>query len=172
MGHQAIGHVLGIIAGATVAVPVFFLVFVPDTPTQDGMSTEHYPFVAAQIWHGIAVLLTQGLEHLPMSARYGALIGAIVGITLEAIKTVTKGKFWISGVGIGLAFVIPFSTCLAMFAGAFFFWLMEKRVTNEKSWAKRVIVDNVEPICAGIIAGGALTGIAVIVVENFVLTGS
>ncbi len=170
--HQALGHVLGIIAGASVAVPVFFLVFVPETPTREAMLTNDYPFTAAAIWHAVAELLTQGLEHLPVSARWAALIGAILGIVLEAIKTVTKGKFWVSGVGIGLAFVIPFSTCLAMFAGSFFFWLCEKRFTKEGTWAKRVIVDNVEPICAGIIAGGALTGILVIVLENFVLTGS
>ncbi|MCA9606488.1 MAG: OPT/YSL family transporter [Myxococcales bacterium] len=170
--QQAIGHVLGIIAGASVAVPVFFLVFVPESPTRDSMVTNDYPFTAAAIWHAVAELLTQGLENLPVSARWGALIGAIVGLTLETLKTVTKGKFWISGVGIGLAFVIPFSTCLAMFAGAFFFWLFEKNVKSKTSWAKRVIVDNVEPICAGVIAGGALTGILVIVLENFVLTGS
>ena len=168
--HQAIGHVLGILAGATAAVPIFFFVFVPDHPSTE-MATEEYPFVAAQIWHGIAELLTRGLDHLPVSARWAALIGALVGITLEGIKTATKGKFWLSGVGIGLAFVIPFSTCLAMFAGAFFFWVMAKRYEKkEDAWAKRVFVDNLEPICAGVIAGGALTGILVIVLENFVLS--
>jgi len=169
--HQAIGHVLGILAGATAAVPIFFVVFVPDNPTQEGMSTQQYPFVAAQIWHAIAELLTRGIEHLPHTARWAALIGAIVGIALEGAKVATKGKFWISGVGIGLAFVIPFSTCLAMFAGAFFFWICTKRFTDEGSWMNRVVVKNVEPICAGIIAGGALTGILVIVIENFVLSG-
>ncbi|MBX3275748.1 MAG: OPT/YSL family transporter [Sandaracinaceae bacterium] len=168
--HQAVGHVLGILAGATMAVPVFFLVFVPDNPTRDAMSTQEYPFVAAQIWHAIAELLTQGLDHLAVSARWGALIGAIVGVTLEGLRMATKGKFWLSGVGVGLAFVIPFSTCLAMFAGALFFWLCEKFLTKEGSWGKRVIAENIEPICAGIIAGGALTGILVIVLENFVLS--
>lgn len=169
--HQAVGHVLGIIAGATVAIPVFFLVFVPDHPTKEAMATEAYPFVAAQIWHGIAELLTQGLEHLPVTARWAALFGAIFGIVLEGLKTATKGKFWLSGVGIGLAFVIPFSTCLAMFLGAFFFWVASKRFTDDKSWGKRIIVDNLEPICAGVIAGGALTGILVIILENFVIGG-
>ncbi len=168
--HQAIGHVLGIFAGATAAVPIFFLVFVPDVPTKDNMASEAFPFTAAQIWHGIAELLTQGIEHLPESARWAALIGAIVGITLEAIRTATKGKFWVSGVGIGLAFVIPFSTCLAMFLGALFFWVSSKQFKESKSWGKRVLVDNLEPICAGVIAGGALTGILVVILENFVLS--
>lgn len=168
--HQAVGHVLGIFAGASVAVPIFFLVFVPDHPTKDAMSTEQYPFVAAQIWHGIAELLTQGIEHLPVSARWAALFGALFGIALEGLKVATKGKFWLSGVGIGLAFVIPFNTCLAMFMGAFFFWVCSKRFTEEKSWGKRILVDNLEPICAGLIAGGALTGILVVILENFLLS--
>jgi len=168
--HQAIGHVLGIFAGATAAVPIFFLVFVPDSPTKDNMASEAFPFTAAQIWHGIAELLTQGIEHLPESARWAALVGAVVGIALEALRTATKGKFWISGVGIGLAFVIPFSTCLAMFLGAFFFWVSSKKFKDNDSWGKRVLVDNLEPICAGVIAGGALTGILVVIIENFVLT--
>jgi hypothetical protein len=35
----------------------------------------------------------------------------------------------------------------------------------------RIIVQNQEPICAGVIAGGALMGIAVILIENFALGG-
>ena len=113
--------------------------------------------------------LTAGLENLAPSAQYGALISAAVGIALEGLKMATKGKFWISGVGIGLAFVIPFSTCLAMFLGAFFFWVCSKRFTDDTTRMKKVLVDNVEPICAGVIAGGALTGIFVIVCENFLI---
>ena len=168
--HQAVGHVLGILAGSSVAVPIFFLVFVPDTPTRETMVSDAYPFAAAAIWHSVAELLTQGLEHLAMSARWGALIGASFGIALEILRLVTKGKFWISGVGIGLAFVIPFNTCLAMFLGSFFFWVCSKRFTEDTSWGKRVLVNNVEPICAGLIAGGALTGILVVILENFVLS--
>ena len=97
------------------------------------------------------------------------LIGGILGIVLEALQIVTKGRFWLSGVGIGLATVIPFNTCLAMFLGSLFFWLAQKKWQDTKTWAERVFVQNMEPICAGIIAGGALMGIAVIIVENFVL---
>ena len=40
---------------------------------------------------------------------------------------------------------------------------------NPARQAHRIFVQNLEPICAGVIAGGALMGIAVILVENFVL---
>ncbi len=83
----------------------------------------------------------------------------------------TKGRFWLSGVGIGLAMVIPFNTCLAMFLGASFFWVAERLWSDPRSSANRIIVQNQEPICAGVIAGGALMGIAVILIETFVLGG-
>ena len=68
---------------------------------------------------------------------------------------------WLSGVGIGLAAVIPFNTCLAMFLGSLFFWLAERRWSDpETNWHK-MLVKNQEPICAGLIAGGALMGISI-----------
>jgi uncharacterized oligopeptide transporter (OPT) family protein len=72
-------------------------------------------------------------------------------------------------VGIGLAFVIPFNTCLAMFVGSAFFYLAERIWKNENSTPHQVFVKNLEPTCAGLIAGGALMGIGVILLENFVL---
>ena len=85
------------------------------------------------------------------------------------MRLASKGRFPLSGVGIGLATVIPFNTCLAMFLGSFFFWLVEKCVRNKESQTRQVIVQNQEPICAGVIAGGAIMGIVVIVLENFLL---
>jgi len=42
-------------------------------------------------------------------------------------------------------------------------------VKNEDGWTTRVLVKNMEPICAGVIAGGALTGILVMILETFVI---
>ncbi|HEY8432967.1 MAG TPA: OPT/YSL family transporter, partial [Sandaracinaceae bacterium] len=167
--HQAVGHVLGIIAGAAAAVPIFYLVFLKDGP-EAMMANAQYPMPGATAWRAVAELLTNGIDTLPVSARWAALTGAVVGIALEALRVATKNKFWLSGVAIGLAFVIPFSTCLSMFLGGLFFWVASGTFGDkEESWGKRVLVDNMEPICAGIIAGGALTGILVIILENFVL---
>lgn len=164
--QQAVGHVLGIFAGALAAVPVFYLVFLQGNP--QGLVSDQYPMPAATIWKAVAEVLTQGLSNLPESARWAALAGALVGILLEAIKVATRGRFWLSGVGIGLAFVIPFSQCLAMFLGALAFWVAE-RSSRDNSWLRRVVVENQEPLCAGLIAGGALTGIALMCLETFVL---
>lgn len=165
--HQAIGHVLGIIAGALVSVPIFYLVFLHKGP--ENLISEQYPMPAATIWKAVAEVLTQGISKLPVSAQWAALIGGILGIALEAAKVATKGRFWLSGVGIGLATVIPFNTCFAMFLGSFIFWVAAKKWEGTKKTMETIFVQNMEPICAGIIAGGALMGIAVIIIENFAL---
>ncbi|MBN1853492.1 MAG: OPT/YSL family transporter [Pirellulales bacterium] len=156
--HQAMGHVLGIFAGAFTSVPVFYYAFLKDNP--NGLITDQYPQPAATIWKAVAEILTRGLSELPTTAVWAAILGALVGILFEAIKLVTKGRFPISAVGMGLAFVIPFTTCFAMFLGSFFFWLAGRLWKREGSFLKRLFVDNLEPVCAGVIAGGALLGIA------------
>lgn len=165
--HQAVGHVLGIFAGALASVPIFYAVFL--SRGLDHLVSDQYPMPAAVIWRTVAELLTQGLSNLQASAQWAALGGAVVGLVLEMLRVATKGRFWLSGVGIGLAFVIPFHTCFAMFLGSFLFWLAAARWRDPERPAHRIFVQNLEPICAGVIAGGALMGIAVILVENFVL---
>jgi uncharacterized oligopeptide transporter (OPT) family protein len=164
---QAIGHVLGILAGAFVAVPVFYLVFLRNGPA--GLVTDQYPMPAVNIWKAVAEALTQGLSNLPVSARWAALFGGLLGIGLESIRLATKGRFWLSGVGVGLAAVIPFNTCFAMFLGSLFFWLAGRAFKKPDTTANRMLVQNQEPICGGVIAGGGLMGILVILIENFVL---
>jgi hypothetical protein len=56
-----------------------------------------------------------------------------------------------------------------MFLGSFLFWLAARRWRDESTVRHRVFVKNLEPVCAGVIAGGALMGITVILLETFVL---
>ena len=161
--QQAIGHVLGIIAGALVSVPVFYWVFLHNGPQK--LISKEFPMPPAVIWKAVAELLTAGISTLELSAQWAALIGAILGIVLELGRIVTKGRFWLSGVGIGLAAVIPFNMCLTMFLGAFCFWLAGRAWKDPASSINKIVVQNQEPICAGLIAGGALMGIVVRLVE-------
>jgi len=165
--QQAIGHVLGILAGALVSVPVFYWVFLQGNP--QGLISEQYPMPAATVWEAVARLLTKGIGELAVSAQWAAVVGAFLGILLEVVRLATKGRFWVSGVGVGLAFVIPFNTCFAMFLGSFLFWLAGRRWTNPATRRHQIFVKNLEPVCAGVIAGGALMGITVILLETFVL---
>ena len=80
----------------------------------------------------------QGLGNLPMSARWAVLIGALLGLAFEGVRLATKGRFWLSGVGIGLATVIPFNTCFAMFLGTRFFWAAERFWSKTESAGNRI----------------------------------
>ncbi len=164
--QQALGHVLGILAGALVAVPVFYLVFLRGGP--DAMMQNH-SMPAARLWAAIAELLTQGLSKLPETARWAALAGAVGGIALEAARLLTKGRFWLSGVAVGMAVVVPFNACLSLFLGSLVFGVAERAARGRSTGGARMILDNQETICGGVIAGGALVGIVVLILEVFVL---
>ena len=162
--HQAMGHVLGIIAGSLVAPVVFYKLFAGNL---DNLGTEQLPMIAAKIWVAVAEVLTKGLSFLDTTARWAIGIGAALGIVAELIKTATKNKFPISAVGVGLAFILPFYTSLSMFLGGLIFWIAGKSIDKESKWNK-IIVENSETLCAGVIAGGALAGILVILVEQMI----
>jgi OPT family oligopeptide transporter len=173
--QQAVGHVLGVLAGAAVSVPVFYLLFLGLSPEQTfaaepharyAMDTEKFPMVAAVIWKGVADVLTKGIQEIPYMARWATLIALVLGVILEGLRIGSKNRFPLSPVGMGLGFLIPFHTCFAMFLGSFLFWLAEKVWASKESQGNRVIVQNQEPICAGLIAGGALMGILVMLLET------
>lgn len=173
--QQAVGHVLGVIAGAVLSVPVFYLLFLRLPPDQAfasepvakfEMDAEKYPMPAATVWKGVADVLTQGISKIPERARLVALVALGLGVVLEVARIKSKGRFPLSPVGLGLGFLIPFPNCLSMFVGSFIFWVCETSWSDKKSKMNQIVVQNQEPICAGLIAGGALMGILVMVVET------
>ncbi len=164
--HQAFGHVLGILAGAAVSVPVFNLMIHGDLSL---LMSDKLPMPSAQVWRAVAEVLTKGLHFLHPTARLAILVGAILGIALEIANIKTRGRIPLSPVGLGLAFVLPFSDSLAMFLGAFAFWLCGEFLKDPKSLAYRAFVENRETLCAGGIAGGSIIGIVLIVLETTVL---
>ena len=160
--HQAVGHILGIFAGAAASVPVFYLVFHGDLSI---LASEKFPMPSAQVWAAVAKVLTKGFDFLHPTAKWAILIGGALGIALEILNRRTERRFPLCGVGIGLAFVIPFSTCLAMFLGAFFFWIVQSLNKETGGRCYRIFVENQETVCAGAIAGGALVGILLVVLS-------
>jgi OPT family oligopeptide transporter len=178
--QQAIGHILGIVAGAILSIPVFYLVFLKlpaselfatDLNVPYALDADKYPMPAATIWKAVADVLAEGIFHIKRSARFAALAGILIGVVLEAMRLISNNKFPLSPVAIGLGFIIPFSTCLSMFAGSFLFWIIERIYSDKQSRANQVVVQNQEPICAGLIAGGALMGIAVAVADLLLPSG-
>ncbi len=165
--HQALGHILGVFAGSLVAVPVFYAIFHNDISL---FTTDKLPLPGAAIWKGVAEVLTKGLSTLHPTAQIAVLVGAIVGILCEYLGKRSRGRFPISGVGLGLAFVLRFSDSLSMALGALFFWGCRAKFKDKTSVGYRALVDNQETLCAGVIAGGSIIGIILILLENVVLS--
>jgi uncharacterized oligopeptide transporter (OPT) family protein len=161
--QQAIGHVLGIFAGGLVAVPVFYMLFHNDI---NMFTSEAMPLPGASIWKAVAEVLTKGLSTLHPTAQWAVLIGAIIGIVIEILNTKMKGKFPISGVGLGLGVVLKFTDTFMMALGTLFFYLMSKKYKDPKSFANRAFVANQETLAAGVIAGGAIVGMIILILET------
>lgn len=155
--HQAIGHVLGIIAGSivatTVAYPLFFKTYV------EKGSTPEWPMPSADIWKAVATFLSEGAGKLPHTAMIAALAFAIAGVLLEFLRRLTKGRSPLNPIGIGFAFVIPFWASFMLFAGAFTFWLASILIKTDRT--RRILVDNNETLCAGLLTGASLAGIVI-----------
>jgi OPT family oligopeptide transporter len=164
--HQAIGHVLGVFAGALVAVPVYYQIFHGDISL---FTSDKLPMPGAAVWKAVAEVLTKGLGALHPTAIIGVVLGAVIGILCEIFNIRSKGRFPISGVGLGLAFVLRFTDSLSMAMGALFFFAMGKFCKDRESIGYRSFVDNQETLCAGVIAGGSIIGIILIILENVVL---
>lgn len=167
--HQVIGHVIGIFAGVLACVPLYFLLFLPadanGVRSTSTLITEQFAMPAAVQWKGVAEIIAKGLNSLPSSALITMLIAAISAVAIEVGRIVTKGRFPLSAVSIGLGVVLPPESTLAMFVGALIFWLMGLRHKTPGSAGHRIWVDGCEPICAGLISGAALMGIGNAVVN-------
>jgi uncharacterized oligopeptide transporter (OPT) family protein len=156
--------VLGIFAGAFAAIPIFYMMIGYDPVN---LMSDKLPMPGSQAWRAVAEVLTKGLAFLHPTAQAAVFIGGALGILFEILKKVTKNRFPLSAVGIGLAFVISFSTSLSMALGSILFWALGKIYGKRQgSGARRLWVENQETLCAGAIAGGAIIGILVILVES------
>ena len=168
--QQAIGHVIGIVAGTLAATPLFYLLFLP--PNASGVRstatlvTEQFAMPAAVQWKGVADLIAKGLGSLPASAMVAMAIAAIVALVFEVLRIRSRGRFPLSAVSIGLGVVLPPDASLAMWLGAFVFWWMGRKAVagthKHDLW-----VEGCEPICAGLISGAALIGIGNALVNAF-----
>jgi uncharacterized oligopeptide transporter (OPT) family protein len=122
---------------------------------------------SATVYRAVAEALTKGLGVLHPSARMAALVGAVLGVVLEWMNIRMKGKFPISPMGIGLAFVLHFSDSMAMGIGSFLVWFASRKL-RAGTKSHKVFVENSETLCAGVIAGGSIIGIILIILETVV----
>jgi uncharacterized oligopeptide transporter (OPT) family protein len=164
--QQAIGHVIGIVAGACAAVPVYSLIVAGDLSR---LASDALPMPGAQVWRAVAELLARGFSSLHGTTIWAIAIGAALGVAIEWANLRMEGRFPISGVGVGLAAVVAFPDALSMSVGSLLFWFLGRSLRRPGTRAHRTFVENRETLCAGIIAGGALVGIVLILLETLVL---
>ncbi len=179
--QQAIGHVIGIVAGALAATPLYFLLFGLDgwdgdagRSVMDTMVTEKFAFPAALQWKGVSDLVTAVFgggsgSLLTTSILWSMAIAGFAALVMEVLRIRSNGRFPLSPLAIGLGVVVPPESSLMMFLGAGFFWLMNRRYgAAPESTGHQLWVGAQEPICAGLIAGAALIGIGDVLVKVFV----
>jgi uncharacterized oligopeptide transporter (OPT) family protein len=150
--RQFLAQFFGVMAGALIAVPVYFVLI----PSPDMLGTEKWPAPAALVWRGVAELLARGIGSLPPSARIGLLVGAAIGIVLPLLELrfPRAKKFIPSATGLGIAFTINGFNSVSMFLGACLALYASKR---HRAWHEKYTV----PVSSGIIAGESLMGVAI-----------
>jgi uncharacterized oligopeptide transporter (OPT) family protein len=189
--QQAWGHVIGIFAGAIASTPLFFVLFLSDWTPETGQTlreaaTQKYDMIGAVQWAAIAevirgmgsssgetIQVVDGIRKywgvLPVSAAIAMGFGALAAIVIEVLKVVTRGKFPLSAVGIGLGVVLGPESTIMMWIGALVFSFLEALNRSRiGSFGHRLWVDGREAVCAGVIAGWALFGVGDGVILAFV----
>ncbi|MGE5708043.1 MAG: OPT/YSL family transporter, partial [Bacteroidota bacterium] len=150
--YQFIAQMFGVTAGAFFAVPVYRLL----VPSAAALGTDQLPAPAAQVWAGVAKLLSQGLSSLPPSAVVALVIAGILGIVITLLeKAFPQHRKWIpSATGLGISLVVPFYNSLSMFLGAMIALFFLKK--HEEAAETYTI-----PVSSGLIAGESLMGIVI-----------
>ncbi len=154
---QFLAQIVGVFTGSLICVPIYTIL----VPTVDVLGSDKLPAPAAQVWAGVARLLSRGFQSMPTSARWALLVGALIGIAIPLLdKFFPKcKKFLPSPTGMGIAMIIPAFNSISMFIGALIAWIIGKR---KKAVGERYTV----PVASGIIAGESLMGIAVAIAQN------
>jgi len=151
--RQVVAQCAGVVIGSIVSSLVY-LMLIPDPATQ--LFTPEWPAPAVAVWKAVAEALSQGLQGIAPSALWAMAIGGVLGVVLALLERWLDPKrlvFVPSGAALGLAFVIPASTSLMLFAGAGLAALAHRFAPG---WAARFLLS----VAAGLVAGESLFGVA------------
>ncbi|HEY3293964.1 MAG TPA: OPT family oligopeptide transporter [bacterium] len=149
---QFIAQLFGVISGAFMAVPAYFLL-VPDASILGG---DKFPAPSALVWQGVAKVLAKGLSTLPPSAVVAIIVAFVLGVTIVILdRMFPKIKpYTPSPAALGIAMTINGYTSFSMFLGAAIVWVLERKAAK---WNDM----NTVPIASGWIAGESIMGVVV-----------
>jgi hypothetical protein len=147
----------GIFVGTIVTV-LTFAVLVPDAQV---LGTDQFPAPAAQTWAAVAIALGNGLSSLEAVKLWLIFSGGAVGVvlTLAPVLLPKYQEYLPSAAAFGLAWVFNWYYGLLFFLGALVALLLERR--NPKLAEEFTL-----PVASGVVAGGSLTGVALVFWAN------
>ena len=150
---QFIAQFAGIFIGTVVSVLAFSLI----VNKPEVIGSDQFPAPAAQTWAAVARALSKGLAALEPVKVWSIVIGGTLGIVFSILPLLfpKQQKYLPSASGFGLAWIFQWYYSVLFFVGAVIAWFFQK-----KSPAKAE--EFTYPIASGIIAGGALMGVALI----------
>lgn len=149
--HQVYAQLFGVLAGAAIIVPLFYLV-VP----VGKLGSDEWPAPSAVVWANVSRAFVGGIDALPHSAKLAIAVGLALGIGLTLLDKAAPPRLrrvLPSASAIGLALVVPFSNSLAIFLGAVLAELVRRRCPRWESFTV--------PVASGVIAGESLVAIAI-----------
>jgi uncharacterized oligopeptide transporter (OPT) family protein len=155
---QFLAQFSGIFIGTVVSVFAFALI-VGDRPETIG--SDQFPAPAAQTWAAVAQALSKGFEALHPVKIWSIAIGGLVGTIFTVLPVLfpKQEKFFPSASGFGLAWIFQWYYGVLFFIGAAIAWFYHKASpANAKEYTY--------PVASGVMAGGALMGVAIIFWQN------
>jgi uncharacterized oligopeptide transporter (OPT) family protein len=154
---QFIAQFAGIFIGTVVSVFAFSLIV--DKPEVIG--SDQFPAPAAQTWAAVAQALSKGFEALAPAKIWSIVIGGAVGIMFAILPVIfpKQEKYLPSASGFGLAWIFQWYYGVLFFMGAVIAYVFQKK-------SPKVAEEFTFPVASGVMAGGALMGVAIIFWQN------
>ena len=154
---QFIAQFAGIFIGTVVSVFAFTII----VSSASVIGSDQFPAPAAQTWAAVAKALSKGLDALEPVKVWSIVIGGVVGILFSILPVIfpKQQKFLPSAAAFGLAWVFHWYYGVLFFIGAVLaHWFQKKSPVKAEEFTY--------PIASGIMAGGALMGVALIFWQN------
>jgi uncharacterized oligopeptide transporter (OPT) family protein len=149
--HQVYAQLFGVLAGAAIIVPLFYLV----VPVAQ-LGTDEWPAPSALVWANVSKAFVNGVDALPYSAQIAIAIGVAAGVGLTLLDKAAPRAvraYLPSPSAIGIAMVVPWSNSLAFFVGTAVAELIRRRFRRFDPYTV--------PVASGLIAGESLVAIAI-----------
>ena len=154
---QFIAQFAGIFIGTVVSVFAFALI----VNRPEVVGSDQFPAPAAQTWAAVAQAMSKGLEALAPVKVWSIVFGGVAGILFTILPRLfpKQEKYLPSASGFGLAWIFQWYYGVLFIMGALIAWGFQKKSpANAEEFTF--------PVASGVIAGGALMGVAIIFWQN------